>query len=148
MWCYFIYRGLCRRPERSSPPLYWQTIIYHRPTLVSAKVFWFAYSNCFFFRAWWVTLLLGVLFHHWATIQRVLPTIWFLQTFTWNLRWVWFLPCVDVDFNFQFYKDIDILDILDGCSLFPPYINKENFFWFCYDSLPRTRLLRQKVFKH
>ena len=61
LWCYFIYCGLCGRPERSSLPLYWQTIIYHRPTLVSAKVFWFAYSICFFFRAQWVTLLLGVL---------------------------------------------------------------------------------------
>ena len=48
LWCHFIYCGLCRRPGRSSPPLYWQTIIYHRPTLVSAKVFWFVKSNVFF----------------------------------------------------------------------------------------------------
>ena len=91
-----------------------------------------------------MTLLLGVLFHHWATIQRVLPTIWFLQTYTWNLRWVWFLPCVDVDLNFSVLQRHWYFGHFR--RVFPPYIYKENFFWFCYDSLPRTRLLRQKVF--
>ena len=97
-----------------------------------------------FFRAQWVTLLLGVLCvvpSYWATIRRVLPTIWFVQTFTLNLRWVWFWPCIDFYFDFQFYFG-------HFRRVLTSYIYRENFFWFCYDSLPRTRLLRQKVFTH
>ena len=83
-----------------------------------------------------------MLFHPWATILRwVLPTIWFLRTFTLNLRWVWFWPCIDFYFDFQFYFG-------HFRRVLTSYIYRENFFWFCYDSLPRTRLLRQKVFTH
>ena len=97
-----------------------------------------------FFRAQWVTLLLGVLCvvpSYWATIRRVLPTIWFVQTLTLNLHWVWFWPCIDFYFDFQFYFG-------HFRRVLTSYIYRENFFWFCYDSLPRTRLLRQKVFTH
>ena len=96
-----------------------------------------------FFRAQWVTLLLGVLCvvpslsnsPKSLTNYLIFKDIYIEFALSLILTLHWLL----LDFQFYFGHFRRVLT---------SYIYRENFFWFCYDSLPRTRLLRQKVFTH